>query len=138
MLTMNYAKKIGLQTGDQIVTPLFALGLSKHFAVYLGFENGIEWIAENHKVLGVRVIPAWQYFKDVTVISRIDQFKGTAAQRMVLMKKARSLAGTPYNLISYNCEHFATELTSGVSASRQVSFAALGLFGLLLFNSLKK
>jgi hypothetical protein len=79
---MTYANMYGLQTGDQIVTPLFATGITKHFAVYLGFENGIEWIAENHKIFGVRIISARQYFKDVKEISRIDHFRGTYTQRM--------------------------------------------------------
>lgn len=135
---MYYAKKYNLQIGDQIVEPLFALGLSKHFAVYLGLENGIEWIAENHKVNGVQIIPAHTYFKKITSISRIDKFRGTNTQRLALIKNAKRLVGTPYNLVNYNCEHFATQITTGISESRQVSIAVTGLLAFIFIGLVNK
>lgn len=136
---MLYANKYGLQTGDQIVEPLTGLGFSKHFAVYLGWDyHGEEWIAENHKTKGVQIITAAEYFRNVNHISRIDKFKGTGQQRRALVAKAKSLVGKPYSLVSYNCEHFASEVTSGVAESRQITIAAVSLVGLVLFNLMRK
>lgn len=136
---MNYSKMYGLQTGDQIITPLFASGLSKHFAVYLGYdENGNEWIAENHKLNGVQIISAFTYFNQIKIVDRIEKFRGSMVQRRALISKAKRLIGTPYNLVNYNCEHFATDITTGRAESRQIEITLYSLFGILFLNLLKE
>jgi len=116
---MVYSKQFNLQPGDCIIEPLFQTGLSKHHAIYLGWDdNGIEWIAENHKFKNVQVIPADEYFATVKRIDRIKKFNGSKEE----------LAGKPYDLVTYNCEHYATEAITGKARSRQVETA----FGVLL------
>lgn len=134
---MKYAYHYQLQAGDRIIEPLFKTGLTKHHAIYLGNDaNGIEWIAENHKLHGVRIVDASIYFQKIKKISRIEKFNGTDEQRRTIVKKALSLAGKPYNLINYNCEHFANEVITGRSESKQV-LAALASFVLGLFFAVR-
>lgn len=137
---MKYGKLYQLQTGDQIIEPLFSTGLTKHHAIYLGHDlNNVEWIAENHNVFGVRIIDANTYFQNVRRISRIDRFQGTLQQRQAIVQKALSLVGKPYNLITYNCEHFVNEVIHGKSESKQILNAfgglALGLVFVGIFSS---
>lgn len=125
---MIYSKKYNLQPGDGIVEPLFQTGLTKHHALYLGWDNnGVEWIAENHKFKNVQIIRASQYFAAVKRIDRIEKFNCSKEERKQIIRCALHLAGKPYDLVNYNCEHFVTEAVTGKSRSRQVEnvFATL-------------
>lgn len=118
---MDYIKYYNLLPGDQIVQPIFKTGLTKHYSMYLGVDNnGIGWIAENHKILGVRLINTTIFFQNMPSISRIDRFYGTNEQRKQVVVRACKLAGKPYDLINYNCEHFITEALTGKPNSQQV------------------
>jgi uncharacterized protein YycO len=126
---MFYSKKMGLEPGDQIVEFITPLGITKHFAMYAGWdENGVEWIIENQKFAGVRLVEAGQHFQSILRIDRIEKFEGNNAQRRQVVQNALAKLGKPYNLFNYNCEHFITESTTGMAQSNQVKNA----FGLLL------
>lgn len=130
---MLYAKTYGLKPGDQIVESLTSLGLAKHFAMYLGWDkNGVEWIAENKKHIGVQVITADEYFKSVLSIARFEKFSGNNIARRIAVEKALRSVGKPYDLISFNCEHFITEITTGKATSKQIQVAS----GVILFLAL--
>lgn len=132
---MNYSKIYNLKTGDKIVEPLFETGLSKHYAIYLGIDaNGIEWITENHKFNNVQIITAHQYFSTVKKIDRIEKFKGTFSDRQLLINRAIKLSGKKYDFVFYNCEHFATEILTGESESKQITNLVAGLFALLIIS----
>lgn len=134
---MFYAKKYNLKPGDQIVECITALGITKHFALYLGpDEYNREWIVENKKITGVRLIPAAKYFSQLISLARIEKFIGTNAERNQAVKNALKSVGKPYHLTDYNCEHFVTEVTTGKSESKQVQNVSLSILGLLLFGML--
>ncbi|SKB64057.1 lecithin retinol acyltransferase family protein [Daejeonella lutea] len=124
---MNYAVLYNLKPGDSIIEPLFRTGFSKHFAIYLGKDSqGNEFVAENHWINGVTITLATRYFSSVKRIVRIERFSGSELERTKALQRAFNLAGKPYNLITYNCEHFATEVQKGKPSSNQVTnFAVL-------------
>lgn len=126
---MYYANKMGLAPGDQIVEFITPLGITKHFAMYAGWdENGVEWIIENQKFAGVRLVEARQHFQSVLKIDRIEKLQGSNAQRKQVVQNALAKLGKEYNLLNYNCEHFITESTTGMAQSSQVKTA----FGILI------
>jgi len=121
---MNYALKYGLRPADRIIEPIFQTGLTKHHAIYLGQDRqGREWIAENYKFGGVRLVNAQDYFKKGKLIKR-KKFTGTNSQRIAAVKRALSQLGKPYDLIDFNCEHYAEYVQSGVARSSQVENVA--------------
>lgn len=125
---MKYAKYYGLQVADRIVEPLFQTGLTKHHAIYLGGDStGNELIAENHKVKGVQIITASQYFSSLKKIDRIEKFQGNYLERNAAVQRALQLAGKPYDLLNYNCEHYANEVLTGKAKSKQVEFVFAGI-----------
>ncbi|HEX5153620.1 MAG TPA: lecithin retinol acyltransferase family protein [Parafilimonas sp.] len=119
---MHYAQVYNLLPGDKIVVPLFETGISMHHAIYLGFDDaGYEWVTENHKFKDVQIVSAAEFFNTNKRINRIEKFTGNAAQRMQVVQQAWMLAGKPYDLINYNCEHFANEVLYGKAESMQVN-----------------
>ena len=123
-----YSNLYKVLPGDQLVTSLFKTGLAKHFAIYLGKnKNGVEWIAENKKFNNVQIIPASEYFARVESIDRIEKFTGNNIERNEAVKRAYKLAGKSYDLINYNCEHYANEVVTGRSFSNQVTLAIMGV-----------
>ncbi|HEX7846696.1 MAG TPA: YiiX/YebB-like N1pC/P60 family cysteine hydrolase [Chitinophagaceae bacterium] len=130
---MKYSLLYNLNPADRIVGPLFQTGLTKHHAIFLGEDDlGQEWIAENHYIEGVRVIPASMFFK-TNKIDRIERFKGNNYQRRMAIEKAQRLIGKPYNLFTYNCEHYANEVLNGKVESRQVAtFFAIAIGALFI------
>jgi len=134
---MTFAQKYNLQQADIIIEPLFQTGITKHYAVYLGMDaNGIEWIAENHKFSNVHIITATEYFQKAKSIDRIKKFDGSESERRSAVERALNLAGKPYNLVLYNCEHYASEVWSGKAESKQVRNALFSVFGFLFLAAL--
>ncbi len=125
-----------LRPGDQLVEAIFTTGMTKHFAVYLGrLSDGQEWIAENHHLTGgVKLIPVRDYAAAGRSLVRIDRFSGTEQERKRVILRALKLAGKSYDLVQYNCEHFATEVTTGMAESKQVRNVIGGLVLLLLIG----
>lgn len=125
-----------LRPGDQLVEAIFPTGLTKHFAVYLGrLSDGQEWIAENHHLIGgVQLITVQDYAAARRSLVRIDRFSGTEQERQQVILRALKLAGKPYDLVQYNCEHFATEVRTGLAESKQVRNVVGGLVLLLLIG----
>lgn len=132
---MFYATKYNLKAGDRIIAPLTELGITKHHAIYLGWdENGVEWIIENTKFVGVRLIEANEYFKDVIRIYAIEKFIGNNIARKNAVQKALRLVGKPYRLIEYNCEHFANEIQFSKPESKQVENVFAVMLAIFFFG----
>lgn len=129
----TYARKYGLQPADCVKESIFQTGLSKHHAVYLGMdENGIEWISENQKFAGVRMVKASTFFDDNKSYTIIP-FNGNYDARKQAVQRALQELGKPYDLIKYNCEHYSSYVQSGVAESSQVRNGVVAFIGLLLF-----
>lgn len=120
-----YALKYGLAPADKIIEPIFKTGLSKHQAIYLGVdENGTEWISENQKFAGVRLVAAQAYFSEHKKYS-FQKFAGDHEERISAVQRALSSVGTSYDLVMHNCEHYATYVQTGKAESKQVYNAAV-------------
>lgn len=118
-------KLLNLKPADRIVVPKSGLRIVQHHAIYLGQNNlGQDLIAENKIGFGVRLITADDFFKDVIEITRIERFKDSNYERKLAVQKALSKCGVPYDLINYNCQHFANEIQYNLIKSDQVD----GLF----------
>jgi hypothetical protein len=121
---MKYTDLHKLKPGDKIVVPKSSMHIVQHHAIYLGQNHwGIDLIAENVFGLSVRIIPADQFFNENPLITRIERFNGENFQRRIAIERALEKLGQPYNLINYNCEHFANYVQTGVAKSSQVGWA---------------
>lgn len=131
--------QLGLLPADRIVVPKSEFRIVQHHALYLGRNHwGVGLIAENKIGYGVRLISADDFFKDIIEITRIEKFLGTNYQRKQAVQKALQKLGQPYQLIDYNCQHFANEIQYGKSESRQVATAfaiAASIFLIALLNT---
>jgi hypothetical protein len=133
-------QKFNLKAADRIVVPKSSLGVVQHHAIYLGKDKyGTDWIAENKIGKGVQIVNASDLFSDVIEITRVEPFNGNKQQRKEAVKNALALKGTNYNLLQFNCEHYANVIQHKVSISHQAK-TAIGLgvcflvLGLLLKN----
>jgi hypothetical protein len=124
-----------LKIGDLIVRQKGPF--STHFMVYVGIQNGIPMVAENQNDVGVR----FNSLKNAlagNVIKRFEKFGGTEAQRRLVIPRIKNLLGKSYDLIIFNCEHFARYIASGNAESKQVdniAKIAIGSGSLILIGS---
>jgi len=133
--TAPFAYKYGVEQADLIKEPIFQTGLSVHHAIYLGIDKqGIEWVAENQKFAGVRLVKAQDFFSSGQTYS-VEKFSGSYEERVAAVKRALSQLGQQYDLVSYNCEHYSSYVRTGTSRSKQVEnvVAGVGIFALFLF-----
>lgn len=110
-----------LKPADRLVLPKSELGLVQHHAIYLGKDAfGIRQYIENYIGKGVRVIDESHLFRDGFITTRIEPFMGINFQRIEAVKRAISLIGKQYDLINFNCEHYANTVQHKRSYSNQV------------------
>src|SRR5687767_12608219 len=110
-----------LKTGDLIVRE--KRPFSMHYIVRIGWSNGVELVAENHNCDGVR----YKSLENALAgkpIKRFEKFGGTEAQRQLVISQINKLRGRSYDLIVFNCEHFARWISSGKFESNQVRAAS--------------
>ncbi len=118
---MFYSKKFNLKPGDRIIVPKSGFRIIQHHALFLGQNyHGVDLIAENKLGCGVRLITADDFFKDVIDVTDIVLFNGSNFERKIVVQKALKKIGEPYDLINYNCEHFANEIQTGKVESFQI------------------
>lgn len=129
----KYVEQLGLRPGDRIVVPKSEWRLVEHHAIYLGKDsNGKHLIAENKIGIGVRLVSASDFFKDVIEITRVEPFTGSYAERKKVVQRSLARLGLPYSLINYNCQHFANDVLVNRIESAQVNkIMAVGLLVLL-------
>lgn len=133
-------QNLNLQPADRIVVPKSDLRWVQHHAIYLGKDaNNTAWFAENNIGKGVQVIPANQFFLDVIEITRIEPFNGTLAQRKEAVRSALALKGKHYDLLHFNCEHYANLIQHKKQISDQakngLALGVIALFAAILSNS---
>lgn len=136
-------KKIYLNTlkpGDRIVLPKSNLGLVQHHAIYIGKDwQGNRLYLENAIGQGVREVSEAYLFRDGYQVTRIEPFQGNLNQRNIAVKAARAMIGKEYDLINFNCEHYANTVQHNESYSSQVGNGImLGLLVLLLGAGLRR
>jgi hypothetical protein len=135
-----YTNIYNFKPSDRIVVPESDLRWIQHHAIYLGKDaNNVTWFAENKIGKGVQFIPANKFLPDVIEITRIEPFNGTQSQRKHAVQSALALKGKDYDLLHFNCEHYANLVQHKIQISNQVKTGlALGvitLFAAILFNN---
>lgn len=112
--------------GDAIITPYKSyFGLS-HYAIFAGpCSNGINWAIHNVPEKGVCMIKLDDLLENG--YERIERFVGSVESRYSALKNAVAKIGKRYNIITYNCEHFATETQTGEPRSNQLRNAVIFL-----------
>lgn len=134
---MNYKYNLrSLKPGDRLVLPKSDFCLVQHHAIYIGNDaNGKRKYLENYIGKGVQLVSEQYLFRDGLHVTRIEPFKGSEIQRAAALKRAMQLIGTPYDLVNFNCEHYANTVQHNKSFSKQVgngfvaalAFAFLGI-----------
>jgi hypothetical protein len=130
----SIVKQHNLKPADRIIVPKRGFEIVQHHAIYLGQNRyGEDLIAENTIDHGVRIISATEFFKDITRIVRIEKFLGNDFQRRQAVQDAILLKGTKYDLLDFNCEHYASYVQTKIPESKQINNGAkiLGFIALL-------
>lgn len=123
-----------LKIGDLIVRQKGPF--STHYLVWIGWHNGIQVVAENQSGIGVRYVSLQEALAG-NPIKRFEPFGGTEYQRHLVVGKINSMLGKKYDLVVFNCEHFARWISTGKIESKQVKIASnifLIAGGLMLTN----
>jgi hypothetical protein len=116
----TFAEKYNLEPGDVLIEPKSQFEVVDHYIVYLG--KGIEgWdrYMENYPYVGVQYISE----TDFSNIKRIRRFEGNQDERKLAVNRAVSLHRENYDLINFNCEHFANYVQYNIPFSKQVGTA---------------
>lgn len=127
-----------IRKADVVVVPKSEFNLVAHYAVYLGFNQfGEEIMSENKHGYGVRILTTNQFFQENPSYKRLRLFNGNDYQRMQAVNRAISLIGRKYDLINFNCEHYANYVQTNQSVSNQIKWgagvSALAVLALILF-----
>ncbi len=128
-----------LRPGDRVVLPKSRIGLVQHHAIYIGKDqSGNRIYIENAVGRGVQLISESYLFRDGFKLIRIEPYKGSQHQRSAVVKAALKMVGKKYDLINFNCEHYANSVQHGKSYSSQISVAmTVGLLVLAGFGFYK-
>lgn len=110
-----------LKIGDLIVRQKGPF--STHFMVYVGIHQGVQMVAENQTGIGVCYISMTEALAG-NYIKRFENFGGTEAQRSLVIPMVNTLLGKAYDLVLFNCEHFARWIANGKPESKQVKAAS--------------
>jgi hypothetical protein len=126
-----------LQVGDRLVREKGIF--STHHGIYAGVYNGVAWVAENQIWAGVRYVSLNTFLNnDVNNLVRVKPFMGTEIERQNIIPKLNTLIGTQYNLVNFNCEHFAELIQNGKARSKQVDNSFIIMVLLLLVLAIAK
>lgn len=130
----DIVRKYNLRPADRIIVPKSDFQIVQHHAIYLGqdkYDNHL--IIENKIGFGVRVVSIDDFFKNVSEITDIKKFKGSNYERKIAIERALKDYGQPYDLISFNCEHFSHKVQHNVVKSFQLDRVFTVLIFILLF-----
>ena len=98
-----------------------------HYIVYVGNNTFIGNLKEGVKIISNSELN--ELFTDYEPI-RIRRFQDTSNERKQALNRAYSNLGKTYDLIYFNCEHFANLVQKGIKSSSQVFLATLICIGL--------
>lgn len=123
---IDFITATGLAIGDRVVRRK-AFG-TKHHGIYAGISNGQPIVAENQRGFGVQYVPLSDFLlNDFSTLSHIELLSD--AQRADVLPRIEHALGKPYNLVTFNCEHFANLVQYGRARSTQAQTA----WGIFLF-----
>jgi hypothetical protein len=110
-----------IKTGDLIVRQKGPF--STHYIVWIGWQNGVQVVAENHNGDGVRYTSLEEALAGKPIM-RFEKFGGTESQRSLVISEINKMVGRSYDLVVFNCEHFARWISTGKIESKQVKIAS--------------
>ncbi|MBL7683658.1 MAG: lecithin retinol acyltransferase family protein [Flavipsychrobacter sp.] len=135
MTTLDFIRNNHLKVGDKLVREKGIL--SKHHGIYVGIHNGQPLVAENQVGHGVHYITLSNFLKhDYRNITRIEKFPRSDYHRQQVVSHINSYVGTPYDVLTFNCEHFANLIQYGRAESKQaITALAATLIGLIIVGT---
>lgn len=134
MNQLFFTQQYNLKTGDRLIR---AKGpLSTHHGIYVGIYNGLPMVAENQIGHGVRYV-SLETFMSGNPLREIRRFSGTQEQRQAIIPRINRLLGKSYDLLNFNCEHFAELIQNNRTHSRQVNNALMGVALLVALFSIR-
>jgi hypothetical protein len=128
-LMINYQR---LSIGDRLLRTKGGI-FSTHHVLYMGFWNGQHLVAENQSGYGVRYITL-SHFLSEGKLEEVQYNNFPESTQIELIRRVNSKIGTPYDLLTYNCEHFVNQMLTGIAESKQIqnTISLVGL-GVLLY-----
>lgn len=105
-----------------------------HYVVYVGNETFIGNLEDGVKILTKSELS--KLLIDYEPVN-IKRFEGTNYQRDQAVRRAYDRLGQKYNLLSFNCEHFANWVQKGKENSVQVTIAFLILLTGVTYKLIK-
>lgn len=133
--------KNNLRVADALEVACPDIGFPKHYAVYLGYDNGVPRFIAN-TTGGVQLLDNSQLSEFVKEfeVTHIERFAGDSHQRKNAARRALSRIGEKaYSLVFNNCEHFKNWVLHGEDKSRQVitfgATAATASAGLIVLGN---
>ncbi len=122
MTVTQFISSNNLQPADAIELVCPQAGFPKHYAVYLGYRNGLPEFVANITD-GVRILSDQKLAEFVQryQVTNIERFPGNHQQRLSAIKRAFVRLGEKaYSLVFNNCEHFKNWVLHGEGSSKQV------------------
>ncbi|MEQ8626044.1 lecithin retinol acyltransferase family protein [Ekhidna sp.] len=119
-----------LRPGDAIKAKKIGWEILDHYAVYVGQDDfNRHYFMANSMKDGVRYYSEDEVEELLREFAprQIRKFHGDEAERKHAVLRATNEEGKAYNLIRYNCEHFANYVQYGQKKSGQVSLAGVSL-----------
>lgn len=105
---MNTYNLRNLQPGDRLVLPKSDLGFVQHHVIYIGYDHyGNRQYVENNIGKEVQIVSENHLFRNDYYLTRVEPFAGNNFQRKLAINRAISLIGTQYDVVNFNCEHYA-------------------------------
>lgn len=122
-----------LKPCDRLVLPKRELGLIQHHAIFIGTDAyGSNLYIENGIGKGVQIVDEKHLFRDGYNLTRVEIFQGNTLQRNIALNRAMGLVGKPYDLINFNCEHYANTVQHNRCYSKQVYIGIISAFLVLI------
>ncbi len=131
-----FSNSNNLHLGDRVIRDKGVF--SKHHGIYVGIHNNVPLVAENQANKGVQYVSLSDFLNGLN-LTRIEKFNGNEYARYQIIPRINALLGSQYNLVNFNCEHFAELIQNGKPESKQIKTAVgLGLIALLGFALFSK
>jgi hypothetical protein len=119
-----------LELGDVIERP--GPWPTKHRGIFAGWnDRGQQSVIHNPKG-GCVKYDTLEVFANGQRVTRINQPARTALERNLILARAQSQLGKPYDILNFNCDHLVTYALAGVPSSPQLQLAVgvLALVGI--------
>lgn len=132
----DFIQRTGITVGD-ILTRTKSGFLIEHHTVFAGYcrKTGIAMMAENQLGHGTRLIALSQFLQE-SRLTGIKRYGYSLYKQEKVIQNILKCLGTKYNLLTYNCEHFAYEVSTGNKRSLQVENGVAIAFGIFSIGML--